>query len=94
MVENLTVFEIRRALAELPDDDWEWSDRRTDAEGYVYIPQGSYLGETLIMLGDTYENCERDCDFITNSKKYIRFLLDCIEDLDDKVNFLESRLSS
>ena len=42
----------------------EWSRRKVDDEGYVYIPQGSYLGDTLVMLGDTYENSAKDCDYV------------------------------
>src|SRR5262245_39786051 len=43
----------------------EWGDRTEDNDdGYGYIPQGSYLGDTLITLADTYENSAEDCDYI------------------------------
>lgn len=42
---------IENGVSERP---WEW-------DGFT---QGSYLGDTLITLGDTYENCQEDMRFI------------------------------
>lgn len=38
--------------------EWRGIDKE---EEYFYVPQESYLGETLICLSDTYENSAIDC---------------------------------
>lgn len=59
------IEEMRKAIESVSGQSWQWERRKVDAEGYVYIPQGSYLGDTLINLGDTYEYCAKDCDYVT-----------------------------
>lgn len=50
------------ALAATPGK-WEWDGRREDAEGYVYIPECSYLVGNICLAGD-YEGGTDDCDYI------------------------------
>ncbi len=68
------LVEAAKALLEASkvasETEWDWSGRKVDSQdGYVYIPQGSHLGNTLICLGDTYENSAKDCDFISQATK-------------------------
>jgi hypothetical protein len=62
--------------------DWEWSGKKFDQDGYVHIPQGSYLGETLITLGDTYEDYQDDCLFAEEARANIPDLLAYVEFLE------------
>lgn len=43
---------------------WEWDGLRVDDDGFVFVPQGSYLRDTLITLDDTYEGSGEDCRLI------------------------------
>ena len=43
----------------------EWEDLSIDTGGWIYVPQGSKFGDTLIMLDDDYENSGDDCLFIS-----------------------------
>jgi hypothetical protein len=66
-----------------PDSQWTWTGRTDDGE-YVYVPQGSYLDNTLIALEDTYENSGNDCDFITASlQNVVTFAKLIIEQLEE-----------
>jgi hypothetical protein len=49
---------------------WKW-----ESEGRR-IPQGSYLGETLITLGDTYENSNVDCELVAVLRNNAKALLE------------------
>ncbi len=53
---------------------WAWEHRRVDSDGYVYIPQGSTLGETMIMLNDVYEGSANDCDLLAELRNKYRAL--------------------
>jgi hypothetical protein len=52
-----------------------WEGRKELDGGYVYIPQGSCLGGTLINLGDTYENSAEHCDFFAEAINTLPALL-------------------
>ena len=54
---------------------WAWSGRKVDDEGYVYIPQGSHLAGTLIVLDDNYEECDKDCEFIAHARTDVERLV-------------------
>lgn len=54
---------------------WEWSGRKVDEDGHVYIPQCSALGGTLIHLADTYEGSAEDCDLIAAARNALPELL-------------------
>lgn len=54
---------------------WEWKPQRKCG----YIPQGAYLGETLVTLGDTYEGSEHDCAFIAESRTLVPELAEALE---------------
>lgn len=41
---------------------WEW-ETYASPDG-PRVPQGSYLGTTLITLGDRYEGCDEDCALV------------------------------
>lgn len=51
----------------------EWDDIKIE-DDYVYIPQCSYFGGTLINMGDTYENGGFDGLFIQELIKRFKFL--------------------
>ena len=52
---------------------WEWARWYSGDPSRVF--QGSHLGETLICLDNTYENCQADCVFIENARTDIPKLL-------------------
>ena len=66
----ITIDEIKQLDANRNDRTWQWDGRKVDEDdGYIYHPQGSYLGSTLITLGDTYEDDHHDLDFIAAAPK-------------------------
>lgn len=50
------------ALAATPGP-WDWDGRTVDEDGYVHIPECSYL-VGLICLAGSYEGYQEDCDYI------------------------------
>ena len=46
--------------------DWEELEIEND---YVYVPQGSHLGQTLIVFDDNYEGSGNDALFISELLK-------------------------
>ena len=55
-----------RKLAEAAKVDageWKWDGRTVDEDGYVYIPECSYLVGN-VCLSDQYEGYQDHCDFI------------------------------
>lgn len=53
-----------KALAEAAHQGkWQWDGRTVDSDGYVHIPECSYLVGN-ICLTDSYEDYQNDCDFI------------------------------
>lgn len=54
---------------------WEWDGRTEEDDGYVYIPQGAFLGDTLVMLSDTYEGCRYDCDLLAAARNALPELI-------------------
>lgn len=59
MVDIEKLAELDKLATKAP---WEW-DTRPSPYGPV-VPQGSYLGITLITLGDRYEGCDEDCALV------------------------------
>lgn len=57
-----------------------------DGEPYthIYIHQGSILGETLIMMGDTYEGHGEDGNFLGHAYEDVGKLLEEVKKLDIK----------
>lgn len=55
--------ELRRLASKATPGPWEWSGRTVDEDGYVHIPECSYL-VGCIMLSDNYEGYQEDCDFM------------------------------
>lgn len=76
------IDEIRERAEKATKGPWEWSGRKEDADGFIYHPQGSYLADTLILLGDTYEDDHLDLDFIAHSREDIPYLLNRIKELE------------
>jgi hypothetical protein len=82
------VKKIREMLDSLTTKDWSWSGRTEepdeDMPGGVFIwhPQGSYLGDTMICLGDTYEDDHKDLDFIAAAPTLLREACERIEALE------------
>lgn len=44
-------------------------------DGYVYTRQGAMLGDTLIQLGDTYEDYQADWLFCAHARQDMRALV-------------------
>jgi hypothetical protein len=61
---------------------WKWERSKRDPE---YIPQGSFLGETMIALTDTYEGSDRDCTFVERAVNAFDPLVSALERLIDNV---------
>lgn len=56
---------LEKLAREATQAEWAWDGMTVDAEdGYVYVPECSYLGETAICLSHVYEGGGRDCAFI------------------------------
>lgn len=47
---------------------WTWTDQQDEENELPYVPQCSYLGDTLICLADTYENSREDCAFLAHAR--------------------------
>jgi len=83
------VKKIREMLDALTTKDWSWSGRTEepdeDMPGGVFIwhPQGSYLGNTMICLADTYEDDHKDLDFIAAAPTLLREACERIESLEE-----------
>lgn len=50
------------------DGPWTWTDQQEEENELPYVPQCSYLGDTLICLADTYENSREDCAFLSHAR--------------------------
>jgi hypothetical protein len=72
---------IRERAEKATPGPWRWSNAKVLNGKYDFVPQGSYLADTLIMFGDTYENGEHDAEFIAHAREDIPRLLDEIERL-------------
>lgn len=86
---TIDIEEIRARLGNRTCDDWFGKGREQDEDGFIYHPQGSYLGSTMIVLGDTYENDHLDLDFIANAPADIRDLLDALNAANERNAKLE-----
>jgi hypothetical protein len=81
--------DIRQRAENATPGPWKWVGQ---TEG-GFIPQGAYLGDTLILLGDHYENYKEDATFIAHARTDIPLLLDHIAELEAEVKRLESELT-
>ncbi|NGQ95440.1 hypothetical protein G3578_09770 [Brevibacillus sp. SYP-B805] len=70
---------IRERAERATPGPWRWSNAKVLNGKYDFVPQGSYLADTLIMFGDTYENGEHDAEFIAHARTDIPRLLDALE---------------
>jgi hypothetical protein len=75
---------IRQRAENATPGPWKWSGQ---TEG-GFIPQGAYLGDTLILLGDHYENYKEDATFIAHARTDIPALLDHIAELEAELAYL------
>ena len=78
---KLVLKEYKEAGDKATEGKWEWEDRTVDEDGYVYIPQGSYLVGN-ICLADTYEDGTLDCDFITKAANSRNVIKDILKELE------------
>jgi hypothetical protein len=46
---------------------WEWDREQRDDDPHPYVPQCSYLGDTMIALADTYEGSRQDCAYVKHA---------------------------
>jgi len=63
--------------------EWKPEDCEFDVQpdGWVNVRQGARIGETLIMLDDTYENSGKDWQFIAHARQDIPALIHEVERL-------------
>ena len=70
--------EIAALVNEISEPNWVWNDMQRSDDGYVYVPEGATLGETLITLDDHYEGYGEDASFIAESPAIVRELLSAV----------------
>ena len=74
---KITSEQIKELMEAATQGEWSWSDQREpDEYGYIYTPQGSYLGDTMICLADTYEDGQYDLSFIAALPQIAAFALE------------------
>lgn len=81
------LVELERLEKEATPGPWEWSDSSRDPDEpneLPYVPQGSTLGDTLIMLDDTYENSRADCAIIAALRNAFPALLATVRALQER----------
>lgn len=61
-----------------------WKGERLDEDGY-YVPECSYLGNSLICLSHDYEGDDKDCMFLRHAHSDIKFLLEYIKVLESNL---------
>lgn len=74
-----TIERLRELEAKATPGPWYWNERKVSDDGYVYIPQGSYLGDTLVCLGDSYEGYQADLDLLSELRNHCKTLLTIAE---------------
>jgi hypothetical protein len=65
-------------------EQWKPSDceMKVDVEdGYIYVEQCDTIGDTLIQLGDSYENYQDDWVFIAYAREDMRKLVEEVKRL-------------
>jgi hypothetical protein len=92
MSETLDLSPIERRLQQITDPNWEWTEADMEGEDYVYVPETSTLGSTLIMMESTYENHAEDATFIAHAPKDVAALLAEVTRLRQTVDELSNKL--
>ncbi|MBR8661186.1 ead/Ea22-like family protein [Brevibacillus sp. NL20B1] len=85
---------IRERAEKATPGPWRWSNAKVLNGKYDFVPQGSYLADTLIMFGDTYENGEHDAEFIAHAREDIPRLLDALEAAYAEIERLKRKLDA
>lgn len=103
-----TIEEIKQQLQRIieldavaTDGPWEWGDTQDDDdESYPYIPECSYLGDTLVCMAGSYENSREDGALLAASRTIApaaaRALLAAIEvlwDISMEGDYADSRVA-
>lgn len=66
--------------------DWTFDNVTVDSDGYVYVPECSYLSNSMICLTGTYEGSGDDCMFVQAcSPQAIITLLDRLDELEHRL---------
>lgn len=87
LLPNTELSEIKARLKALKEDDpesWAFDGMKVeeeDGERWVYVPECSQLGDTLIMLSDTYEGSGSHCEYVQTACQKVPLLLDTIDNL-------------
>lgn len=71
-IEELTKLAAKHNLTSEPP---MWDNMKIDPDGYVYVPQCSYLGDSLVSLADTYEGSGDFCLLIQEALRHLPALL-------------------
>jgi hypothetical protein len=76
-----------RARAKAASKNWKIfpEPQNVEGDGYQYIAQGSTFGETLIQLGDTYEDSHKDMLFVQSAREDVLALCDRVEALEKEL---------
>ncbi len=90
---------VARKLVEDAKDSkptgWKWEGLVQDTSGsepYIWAPQGSYLGETLITLGDDWDNCGYTLILIQNGPEVMLALADALDEAEARIAALEAQI--
>lgn len=87
------IAECLRIIAAVDSDNtWEWERmdiEETEDGPYVYVPECAYLGDTLIVLTDTYENSGNDCLYVQTACKEFPGAIRRIQELEAECERLE-----
>ena len=93
---NYLLDRIKETEEEYGEDfPWKWQrlDQSISEDGSkVYVPECTYLGETLIALMDTYENSGFDCLLIQEALQYLKPLLEEVKKLREILDKLDDIL--
>ena len=58
--------ELEQLAGKATPGPWQWDGREVEDDGYVHIPECSYL-VGAICLADNYEGYQDDCDFMAKA---------------------------
>ena len=80
MIDEIDDLHIRSNFNGACEEDMEWDGIRVDGDGYVFVPQGSTFGNTLITTGDVYEHGGYDAMFIQKLVQAWPYIYNALKD--------------
>ena len=103
MSEQITDIKINELLERIKETKeeygknfpWKWDNLKqinVKDGSYIYVPQGSFLGNTLINLNDNYGNSGFDCLLIEDALKYLEPLLLEVKESRERIDKITQNL--